>query len=299
MSSPVSLQTLSAAPVTVWAWWIATLPVSTNSTNQRGRKTNTRWRVTTHRMGKKKQKTDWCDVIQETQTKSLVLVVFKSNTSQKCTFFSTSNISQEKEALEATEVKKLRAERAGAARGRRNYTTWDHKDLQGEGKRNCWSQDVCSSLLYSTGPALHCRKGFRGKSRKKAEQQGATGEPGLIYLSSSGATCSTKILGLGGVLWGKEMGHLERQEVGRRSIHGQEHQKRMLVSRGMVEAQNDAFYVRITVQFLKFQLKHKKFTQVVSRPRTLSLLSFLQFPALPTFPCPPFLFKLKHKSPGI
>lgn len=44
------------------------------------------------------------------------------------------------------------------------------------------------------------------------------GRAGLVYLSSSGATCSTKIRGLGGVLRGKELEHLEGRPGWRRSI---------------------------------------------------------------------------------
>lgn len=40
-----------------------------------------------------------------------------------------------------------------------------------------------------------------------------------VYLSSSGATCSTKILGLGGVVRGKELEHLEGREGGREEEH--------------------------------------------------------------------------------
>lgn len=42
----------------------------------------------------------------------------------------------------------------------------------------------------------------------------------MVYLSSSGATCSTKILGLGGVLRGKELEHLEGGGVGGRVFRG-------------------------------------------------------------------------------
>lgn len=45
-----------------------------------------------------------------------------------------------------------------------------------------------------------------------------------MYLSSSGATCSTKMLGLGGVLRGKELKHLEGCEGGSRSIPVENHQ---------------------------------------------------------------------------
>lgn len=53
---------------------------------------------------------------------------------------------------------------------------------------------------------------------------GTVGGAGLVYLSSSGATCSTKMLGLGGVLRGKELKHLEGCEGGSRSTPVEKHQ---------------------------------------------------------------------------
>lgn len=62
----------------------------------------------------------------------------------------------------------------------------------------------------------------QGRMSRQAEPQRVRGrhrgvDP--VYLSSSGATCSTKILGLGGVVRGKELEHLEGWEGGREEEH--------------------------------------------------------------------------------
>lgn len=76
--------------------------------------------------------------------------------------------------------------------------------------------------LYATGQASEAKAG---------------GKAGLIYLSSSVATSSTKIRGPGGVLWGKELEHLEGGTGvgGWRIIPRWAHQERLLVSKGTVE----------------------------------------------------------------
>lgn len=68
-----------------------------------------------------------------------------------------------------------------------------------------------------------------------ASEARAGREAGLVYLSSSGATSSTKILGLGGVLRGKVLEDLKEGQKGwRRIIPRRAHQESLLVMVGTV-----------------------------------------------------------------
>lgn len=101
---------------------------------------------------------------------------------------------------------------------------WNYKALDlGISRKREWNNNidhkVCDTLYKGWAPSG--RKSFRKEKIKRFEQEcraEARSEEttdrkvGLIYLSSSGATCSTKILGFGEVLWGKELEHVEGQE---------------------------------------------------------------------------------------
>lgn len=111
MISPVPLQAFFDAPLTVRTWWIATLPVSSNSNHrQRDReeeKTKTIWRMMTHRMAK--PNTDWCvgyNVKGSTETLVWFLWFCESNIAENCTF-SPATMLQYRKCFQAREEGKF------------------------------------------------------------------------------------------------------------------------------------------------------------------------------------------------
>lgn len=126
--------------------------------------------------------------------------------------------------LSSQRSEEIQKREAGAAQQRRDYTALDNKYLQEKGWKRCWSQDLRCTYHYRTSFRLQDRlssesSGTYEQASRTAACQGSAQGVDPVYLSSSGATCSTKILGLGGVVRGKELEHLEGWEGGREEEH--------------------------------------------------------------------------------